>query len=222
YESLENRLKSNGRASWLDGEMAELTSTATYVVESEDAWLRLKPKTKNRRFLAIVQNVAGWREERAKEVDIPRNRVIRDDVVMEIAAHPPKTADDLRRIRGFSDGLAKGSAGESLLKAVQDALDLPEDALPDAQLRKNLPRGIGPVVDLLKVLLKMRCETENVAQKLVASASDLENLAADDNADIPALQGWRLDLFGKDALALKHGKLALSVRKNQIIVTPVD
>jgi ribonuclease D len=127
--------------------------------------------------------------------------------------------DELRAVRGLADNLTRGQIGESLLKALDDARALPEDQLPQAEQRRQLPRGIGPIVDLMRVLLKLRCEEENVAQKLVANMSDLEELAADDNADVPAQHGWRFDVFGKDALALKHGKLALSIKRGNVVLT---
>lgn len=219
YKGMARILAKNGRESWLTEEMAVLMDPATYVVQPEDAWLRLKPKSSNRRFMAFVRAVAEWREYRAQKIDVPRNRVIRDDVVLEIAAHPPASMDELKGVRGLADNLARGPVGESLMKALEDARALPDDALPQAEQRRQLPRGIGPIVDLMRVLLKLRCEEENVAQKLVASISDLEALAADDNADVPAQHGWRHDVFGRDALALKHGKLALSIKRGNVAVT---
>ncbi len=219
YEGMAKILAKNGRESWLTEEMAVLMDPATYVVQPQDAWLRLKPKSSNRRFMAFVRAVAEWREYRAQKIDVPRNRVIRDDVVLEIAAHPPASMDELRGVRGLADNLARGPVGESLMKALEEARTLPDDVLPQAEQRRQLPRGIGPIVDLMRVLLKLRCEEENVAQKLVASISDLEALAADDNADVPAQHGWRHDVFGRDALALKHGKLALSIKRGNVAVT---
>jgi ribonuclease D len=219
YRGMAKILAKNGRESWLSEEMDVLVDPATYVVQPEDAWLRLKPKSSNRRFMACVRAVAEWREHRAQKIDVPRNRVIRDDVVLEIAAHPPSTMEELKSVRGLAENLARGPIGESLLKALDDARALPEDMLPQAEQRRQLPRGIGPIVDLMRVLLKLRCEEENVAQKLVANMSDLEELAADDNADVPARHGWRYDVFGKDAIALKNGKLALSIRRGNVVVT---
>jgi ribonuclease D len=219
YTGLAKILAKNGRVSWLKEEMDVLMDPATYTVQPEDAWLRLKPKSSNRRFMAYVRAVAAWREQRAQKIDVPRNRVIRDDVVMEIAAHPPATMEELRAVRGLADNLARGAVGESLLAALEEARSLPDEALPPVEQRRQLPRGIGPIVDLMRVLLKLRCEEEHVAQKLVASMADLEELAADDKADVPAAHGWRYDVFGRDALALKHGKLALSIKRGNVVVT---
>ncbi len=219
YKGMAKILAKNGRESWLSEEMDVLIDPATYVVQPGDAWLRLKPKSSNRRFMACVRAVAEWREYRAQKIDVPRNRVIRDDVVLEIAAHPPTTMEELKSVRGLAENMARGPIGESLLKALDDARALPEDMLPQAEQRRQLPRGIGPIVDLMRVLLKLRCEEENVAQKLVANMSDLEELAADDNADVPARHGWRFDVFGKDAIALKHGKLALSIKRGNVVLT---
>ena len=218
YEALAASLAENGRESWLQEEMDELTTPSTYIVQPEEAWQRLKVRSKNRRFLAIVKAAAAWREQRAQDTDVPRNRVVRDDVLMEIAAHPPKEAEDLRRVRGFPDGLARGRGGEALLSAVRSALDIPDDSLPTPPAARVLPRGIGPIVDLMKVLLKMRCEEAQVAQKLVANVADLEQLAADDNAAVPANHGWRREIFGADALSLKHGKLGLSIQNKRVVV----
>jgi ribonuclease D len=221
YRGLARILAKNGRESWLKEEMEVLTDPATYVVRPEDAWQKLKPKSSNRRFMAYVQAIADWRERRAQSIDVPRNRVVRDDVVLEIAAHPPSSLEDLKRVRGLADNLARGAAGESLMAAVNKAREIPDSQLPRIEKRKQLPRGIGPIVDLMRVLLKLRCEEENVAQKLVANMSDLEELAADDDADVPARHGWRHEIFGQDALDLKHGKLALSIQKGSVALTRI-
>ncbi|MBI1181364.1 MAG: ribonuclease D [Alphaproteobacteria bacterium] len=221
YAGLAKILAKNGRESWLKEEMDTLTDPATYRVQPEDAWMKLKPKSSNRRFMAYVRALAEWREHRAQKIDVPRNRVIRDDVLLEIAAHPPASQDDLRSVRGLAENLARGAIGESLIAAVESARQLPDSKLPKIEKRKQLPRGIGPTVDLMRVLLKLRCEEEHVAQKLVANVADLEELAADDRADVPASHGWRHDLFGRDALALKHGKLALSIRDGNVAVTEI-
>ncbi len=223
YERLADMLEENGRTSWLDEEMEELESPGTYFTAPEDAWLRLKTKSNNRRFLGLVKAVAGWREICAQTSDVPRNRVMRDDIVMELAAHPPRNVEDLKKIRNIpSQALSQKKGTPSLLECIAEVQKSDESSLPEPRRQKKLPRGIGPTVDLLKVLLKQKCEAEGVAQKLVANVSDLELLAADDQADVTALKGWRKELFGSDAIALKQGKLSLSVSRNQIIASRLD
>jgi ribonuclease D len=209
YEKLVKKLEKNGRLEWLTEEMAVLTDIATYRVPPEDIWRRLKPRSSSPKFLAVLRELAAWREREAQERDLPRQRVVRDENLMEIAAHHPTTVAELGRTRGLGKGLVEGKMGASILEAVAKGLATPEHACPKAPDRVELPRGLGPVVDLLKVLLKMKCDEHGVASKLVASVADIELIAADDNANVPALAGWRRELFGEDALMLKHGRLGL-------------
>ncbi|WP_370152743.1 ribonuclease D [Ferrovibrio sp.] len=216
YEKLAARLEKSGRANWLDAEMAILADPATYDLPPENAWKRLKPRTTKPEYLAVLQAAAAWREVEARNRDIPRQRILRDESLMEIAAHPPKSPDDLERMRGLSKGFAEGKMGTGLLTAIAAKLAAPRDSWPAVEREPELPRGIGPLVELLKVLLKMKCDQHDVAQKLVASSADLDKIAADDNADVPAMQGWRRELFGSDALRLKHGELALAANGSKI------
>lgn len=209
YEKLVRKLEKNGRLEWLGEEMAVLTEPGTYRTNPEDAWRRLKPRSSSPKFLAVLKELAAWREREAQERDIPRQRMLRDEALMEIAAHHPVNAGELSRTRGLGKGLVEGKMGAAILDAVQRGLALPEDQIPKPPERVELPRGLGPVVDLLKVLLKMKCDEHGVAQKLVANTSDIEAIAADDNADVAVMHGWRRELFGEDALALKHGRLGL-------------
>ncbi|CAA7627208.1 Ribonuclease D [Magnetospirillum sp. UT-4] len=209
YEKLVRKLEKNGRAAWLDAEMAELTTPATYQVEPENAWRRLKPRSSSPKFLAVLKELAAWREREARERDIPRQRMLRDETLMEIAAHHPADTTELGRTRGIGKGLVEGRMGVAILEAVKRGLALPEDQIPKPPERVEVPRGLGPVVELLKVLLKMKCDEHGVASKLVANVADIEAIAADDDADVPALHGWRRELFGEDALKLKHGRLGL-------------
>ena len=219
YKKLKQRLDDNGRADWLQDEMDLLESPETYRLEPADAWRRLKTRSIDRRYLAVLRELAAWREAEAQRRDVPRNRVIRDEQLFDLAGRAPRSADELAHTRGLDKSLARGRLGTEMLAAIERGLALPEEALPEAKAKADLPRGLGPMVDLLKVLLKVCCEEHDVAQKLVASSADLELLAADDEADIPALQGWRYELFGKLALALKHGELAIGMkgRKTRLI-----
>jgi ribonuclease D len=223
YAALAKRLMTSGRAGWLQEEMATLLEPTTYRLEPEESWRRLKPRAGSKpRLLAILREVAAWREREAQRRDIPRNRVIRDETVMDIAAHAPSTVEEIARLRGLSKGLAEGRMGQDLLVAVARGVATPESEAPHLPPAVEMPGGLGPVVELLKVLLKMKCERQQVAQKLVASSADLERIAADDSADVPALHGWRREVFGNDALALKHGRLALTMNGKRIVIMPLD
>ena len=214
YEKLARQLERDGRAGWLDEEMAVLTDPATYRLDPEEAWRRLKPRTGNARTLMLLKALAAWREREAQTRDLPRQRVIRDEALIEIAGSGPTTVEDLARTRGLSRGLADGRMGAAILATVAQALTTPESEWPVPEMRVELPRGLGPVVDLLKVLLKLKCDENDVAQRLVANTADLEVIAADDEAPVAALQGWRRSLFGDDALRLKHGKVALALAED--------
>lgn len=222
YRKLEKKLGRNGRAAWLKEEMAVLTDPATYALEPDSAWQRLKTRSNDRRYLAVLRSLAAWREVEAQRRDVPRGRVIRDEQLFDIAAHTPQTTEELARTRGLSRDLARGRIGQAILKAVEAGLAVPESERPAPPPKAELPKGLAPVVDLLKVLLKMRSEEQHVAQRLVASTTDLERIAADDHASVPALKGWRRKVFGEDALALKHGRLALGIDGNAVTVVPID
>ena len=219
YERLSRRLDKTGRGSWVAEEMAALTDPALYAQHPEDAWRRVKTRRADPRLLAVLREVAAWREQAAQTRDVPRNRVLRDEALVEIAAHAPTSVEELARTRGLGRGLAEGVAGRALLDAVARGLAVPEGDLPPVAARPA-PRGAGPVVELLKVLLKMKSEEHDVAQRLVASVADLERIAGADDADVPALHGWRRDIFGADALALKAGELALAVRGGRVVLAP--
>lgn len=209
YEKLRAELVSSGRGPWLDEEMAILTDPGTYLLAPEDAWQRIKSRSRDKRFLAVLKAVAGWRESEAQRRDLPRNRVLGDDCLLDLAGRMPTTTEDLQGIRRIG-GVAGRPEAQGLLAAIADAKALPDAALPRLPKRRDPPRGIGPVMDLLKVLLKLNSERHNVAPRLIATTSDLEEIAADDDADVPALRGWRRDVFGADALALKRGEMALA------------
>lgn len=217
YEKLQQRLASNGRASWFAEEMAELSNPETYRSDPSGAWRRFRLRGRvDPRFFGVLREVAAWRESAARQRNLPRGRIMRDEAVLEIAAHLPKSIDTLARTRSLAKGVAEGKLGGEILEAVRRGLADAPRLEPPARSRADPPPGIGPLLELLRVLLKQRCEEHQVAQKLLASAEDLEAIAADDEAPVPALAGWRREIFGKDALALKHGRLALTVRGNRI------
>jgi ribonuclease D len=222
YRKLSDRLATSGRSSWLDEEMAILTDPRTYAPDPEQAWRRLKVRNRNGGYLAVLKGVAAWRESRAESRDVPRNRVLRDEVVQQIASEQPCELDSLRQVRGLPRELKEGREAQSLLDTVAQALAAPADTLPKLKPLRRLPPEAGPMVDLLKVLLKMVSERESVASKLIATVSDLEAIAADDEAaDVAALKGWRRHIFGEEALALKRGRLALAVTDGKLKAIPV-
>lgn len=216
YERLSAQLASNGRASWLEEEFEVVSSLATYDIDPRNSWLRLKVRSGKRRFLATVRELAAYRELEARRRDVPRNRIIRDDVLMDIAARAPRSANDLAKVRNISSQFASGRAGVEILEVVARALALPEADCPriDNDIDARQPRSA--IVELLRVLLKLKSENHDVAQKLIANAADLDAIALDDNADVPALRGWRRKIFGEDALSLKAGRLALSATGDQV------
>jgi ribonuclease D len=181
----------------------------------------LKTRSDKPRFLAVLREVSAWREHEAQTRDLPRSRLLKDETLVEIAAHPPKDADALGRCRGLSKNFAEGRMGDAILEAVRRGIELPESEAPKLDARYEVPPGLGPLIDLLRVLLKTRCDQHEVAQKLVATGSELELIAANDEADVPALSGWRRAMFGEEALKLKHGKLALTAAGKHVKVIEV-
>jgi ribonuclease D len=219
YQRLHEQLERTGRVGWVAQELAVLANPRTYEQPPEEAWRRLKMRSRDRRFLAIAGELAAWREREAQRRDLPRNRIVRDDLLLEIAANRPTSVEQLTALRRVS---LERSGAATAVDAVRRALALPDAELPELEQQVRLPRGVGPVVDLLRVLLKSKCEEHRVAQRLVATTSDLEAIAAEDAPDIPALEGWRLEVFGRSALALKRGELGLAVRDGQVGIVPMD
>ncbi len=218
YEKLAAELAESGRSHWLASEMEILTDPATYNMNPRDAWRRIKSRTTNGKFLAVLREVAAWREKEAQKRDIPRNRLLRDDSLLDISAHTPKDEKALARTRGLPKGFVNGRLADGLLNAIERGVNTPESERPKMAPRERLPNGLGPLTDLLKTLLKLRCEEEKVAPKLVASADDIERIAAFDDADVPALKGWRREIFGEQALALKRGQLGLTAAGKKISI----
>ena len=205
-----------GRADWMDDEMEVLTSPDTYRAEPERAWMRLKARIRKPKELAILIEVAAWREREAQARDVPRSRVIKDDAIGDIATQAPTTPERLAALRSLPRGFERSKWGEGILEAVKRGLERDPKTLPRTERPKAAPNGAA-TVELLKVLLRMTSETHAVAAKVIATVDDLDRIAADDDADVPALKGWRRELFGDKALALKHGKLALAVEKSRVV-----
>jgi len=211
YEKLRERLDKDRRLDWVAEEMATLADPATYRADPEAMWERLRPRTGNRRLLGVLRAVAAWREREAQRSNIPRQRMLKDEALLEIAATAPDTPEALARARGVSEGFARGKSGTGLLAAIAEAKALPDERLPDAPNGRDGPRPSPALVSLLKVLLATKCEQHHVATKLVASSEDIDRLALEDAPELPALQGWRAEVFGADALALKQGRISLGV-----------
>jgi ribonuclease D len=219
YRKLNERLKRSGRAGWLAEDLAALTDPASYAVEPRQSFRRIKTRGGNARFLAVLRELAAWREREAQTRDLPRAWVLRDEALLEIAHQQPRTADALARTRGMAKKFADGEQGAALLAAVRRGLELPEGECPTPEARRDVPPSVGPVAELLKVVLKMKCEDSGVAQRLVASAAEIELIAAlGEAADVPALHGWRRQVFGEAALRVRSGALALAVSGRKLVL----
>jgi ribonuclease D len=221
YERLKARLEQENRLSWVAEEMAALANPDTYRTDPETVWERLRPRSNNRRFLKTLKDVAAWREREAQRVNIPRQRLLKDEALLEIAATSPTDPDSLARVRGVSRGFAEGRSGTGLLEAIVASKAVPDAELPAVGQMRDRDRPSGALVALLKVLLATKCELHHVAPKLLATSDDIDRLALDDEADVPALHGWRREVFGEDALRLKHGGIALGVDGKRIRMIPV-
>ncbi len=216
YRYLIKRLDEQGRAHWVEDEMKTLTSEETYRSDPAKAWQRLKLRIKKPRDLAILKELAAWREAEAQGRDIPRSRVLKDDAIYEISVQHPTTAAALGQLRTIPKGFERSRHADGILQAVKRAMDVPEDDLPSLPKGRPAPDGSGAAVDLLKVLLKMTSENSGVAPKIIATVEDLEKIAADDEAEVAALKGWRRELFGEPALRLKRGEVALAFNGRQV------
>lgn len=210
YPMLKQRLEKEGRLAWVTDEMQNLCDPALYDVEPENAWKRLRPRKNTAKYLAVYKAVAAWRERTAQQRDQPRGRILKDDAIDELATQAPTDAAQIDRLRSVPKGFSGSRFGPDLLEAIREALKDPEAYAPVLDKPRSSPSpAAGAVVELLKVLLKARAEDAGVASKLIATVSDLEMIANDDEAATPALTGWRREAFGEDALRLKRGELAL-------------
>ena len=217
YLALVEDLQRRGRADWVAEEMSVLTSPDTYRMEPDNAWLRLKTRVRKPKELAVLIEVAAWREREAQARDVPRARVLKDEVIADIAVQAPATLERLKHLRSLPKGFERSRWGEAIVAAVARGLERDPKTLPLPQRTQPATNGAA-VVELLKVLLRMISERHHVAAKVIATVDDLERIAASDRADVPALKGWRRELFGDKALALKHGQLALAIEKGKVSV----
>jgi len=215
FAALDADLKKRRRSEWVSIEMEVLTSPRTYDFHPERAWERLKTRVRKPKDLAVLMEVAAWREQEAQSRDVPRGRVLRDEAVTDIATHAPTTLEKLAHLRSVPKGFEKSKWGADIVAAVERGLARDFSTLPKLEKPRN--NNGAAIVELLKVLLRMTAEKHAVASKVIATVDDLEEIAADDEADVPALRGWRRELFGDAALKLKRGELALAVEKGRVI-----
>lgn len=221
YEVLSKRLAETGRAAWVEEELAVLLDPETYRSDPETAWTRLKTRSTAPRFLAALRELARFREEAAQNKNVPRSRILKDDALLELAANRPRTPEDLAKSRLLLREARRGEIADGILAAVATAEALPASALPRPPEPPVRKPGAEALADLLRVLLKAQADAAGVAQRLVASGVDLDLIAAEDAADVAALRGWRFELFGRDALRLKRGEIALSADGARVKVVEV-
>jgi ribonuclease D len=215
YLALVDDLGRRGRVDWVQEEMRVLTSADTYRMDPDNAWQRLKTRVRKPKELAVLIEVAAWREREAQSRDVPRSRVLKDEVIADIAVQAPTTTEKLKNLRSLPKGFERSRWGEAIVAAVMRGLERDTKTLPRPARLPTTVNGTA-VVELLKVLLRMISEHHHVAAKVIATVDDLERIAAADDADVAALTGWRRELFGEKALALKHGKLSLAIEKGRV------
>ncbi len=217
YKALTKRLEATGRQSWLDDEMKALTTPEIYEQHPERAWERYKSRARKPRDLAVLMELAAWRESEAQARDVPRSRVLKDDVLIELALAAPRGVEALGNLRAFPRGMERSRAGGEILEAIERGLARDPKTLPKVERERRNGANAAATVELLKVLLKQASEDSGVAGKLIATVDDLDAIAANDKADVPALKGWRRKLFGERALELKHGRLALTIENGKVV-----
>jgi ribonuclease D len=218
YPAMRDELETRKRMPWVEEELANLSDPHLYSFDPERAWMRLKPRKLKRDYLSIMKAVAAWREREAIAKDVPRNRILKDDGIYDIAMRQPKNIKELGALRGVPHGFENRKNIDRLIKSIHDALNNAEDYAPHIPAKKQMPPNLGPSVDMLKTLLRLRTEYQNIAPRMIANAADIEQIAAfGRKADVKALQGWRLKLFGEDALLMLDGKIGLRLHKGEVI-----
>jgi ribonuclease D len=217
YIALKTELENTGRASWLDEEMADLTAPSTYESHPENAWQRLKMRVKNSKALAVLIELAAWRERLAQAQDVPRGRILRDEALYDIANQLPTSAEKLSELRTLSDGFARSQRARDIIDAVARGLERDPKTLPPLTHSQPMTAEATATIELLKVLLKAAAARHRVAPRLIANSEDLERIASEPEPEVAALKGWRRQLFGDDALKLKRGELALTLSKGEVL-----
>ncbi len=221
YRALADKIAKGGREGWIAEEMAILTDPATYGTAPDEAWRRLKVRSGSKKFLAVLKTLAAWREREAQTRDVPRQRILKDDALLDVASNAPKTVAELDGLRSIPRGFAQSRSGAAILEAIAAGLALPADAIPQIERSERLPEVDPSLVDALKLLLKLKADEADVAPRLIANASDMERIAAYGDPDVVAMQGWRRDVFGAAALEMKAGRLALKIENGKLKAEPV-
>jgi ribonuclease D len=220
FPKMVDKLRKNGRGGWLDEEMERLADPSSFAFPPEDAWKRLKAPSRNPAVLGRLKTLAGWRETEARNKNLPRGRIVKDETLGELSSHPPKTQEDLGRIRGLSAGWKSNDIGARMMAALADSKPLGPEDLPDREPRRpGLTKDAALVSDLLKLLLKIRSKETGVASKLIARTDELELLAAGVRDGLNILGGWRFEQFGRDALDLVEGRLAFATENGKLKMT---
>lgn len=216
YLELSRLLDERGRKSWVTEEMDILRDPATYENPYEEAYKRIKVRSENPKTLVVLQELAAWREKEAQRRDMPRGHILKDDSLVDIAVHAPKSPEQLAKSRKISMDMAKGHMGKSILKCVETALSVPKAQWPQPERKKRMAPECGPALEMLKMLLRIQASEHGVAAKLIATADELQELAMEDSPDSKVLRGWRNEIFGREAMALKRGDISLSLEKGKI------
>jgi ribonuclease D len=222
YTILDLRLGESGRREWVADETRLLAEPSNYLAEPSEQWRRIRMRRPSRKSLAVLREVAAWREATAQQRDLPRAWVVKDEPLAEIAATQPRTKEQLERVRGLSARFAEGRDGRSVLAAIEKALSAPPSTWPELPLVSRVPEPSDTMIALLQALLRVRAGEHGVAAALVANRRDLELLALNDTADIPALRGWRRKVFGEDALRLKRGEIAITSRNGEAVAVRMN
>ena len=218
YEKLLEQLQENSRSKWLTVELGSLTDPATYKVDPEQSWRRIKARIQNKKQQAVLMSVAAWREREAQTKNVPRGRILKDEAVGEIAIQMPQTPQDVNELRLVSRGTGNSAMGAAILKAVHDGLARDPETVPGKPKFEEMSSSAQAAAEILKLALKIVCENHGLAPKLVASAADIEALAMSDEADVPAMKGWQRDVFGQVALDLKHGHAVIGLDKGKAVI----
>ncbi len=216
YEHLVKELEKRGRTSWVFQEEEVLANPNTYANNPLESWKRIKLRSPKPKTLAVLREIAAWREVQSQKRDIPRTWLLRDETMADMAAQTPQTVEQLKKIRGFNAEQAAGSMGKSILELIGKALASDKDTWPKIPDRKVIPPQAQATIEVLKLLLKVQCVQHDVATRLVADSEDIEAIALDDAPDVPAMKGWRFEIFGKDALELKAGRVAIGLKNGKI------
>jgi ribonuclease D len=222
YRHLKGDIDKAARGEWLNEEMGILTDTKTYESHPEEAWQRLKLRVKNRKALAVLMELAAWRERLAQSQDVPRSRILRDEALYDIANQAPTSAEQLSHLRTLSEGFSRSARARDIIEAVNRGLGRDMKSVPAVSRGAQLSAESTALMELLRVLLKASAARNRVAPKLIASSEDLERIAVESEPDIPALKGWRRRLFGEDALRLKRGEIALTLSGSEVVAIPTE